>query len=264
MKKGKVYLIGAGPGAPGLITLEGLKYVQKADVLVYDRLVSKEIIKYAQARAEKIPCSKFGKLYKDGFAVNQEKINHLLVSKAKEGKIVARVKNGDPLIFSRGGQEMEALREAKIPFKIIPGVTAATAAAARAEIPLTDRRYASMVSLITAHEKPDDPKTIIDWQNIPLKGTLVFYMGVENLAFIVKQLIHYGREPHTPVTIVEKATLPGEKIIFSDLQNIVREAKRKKIKPPAIIIVGEVVKLSKWPRENKPRQKLQGKEEPHV
>lgn len=239
-----MYLIGAGPGAPELITLKGLEVVKEADVLVYDRLVSKEILKLAKPGAEKIPCNQFSKLHKNGFAVDQEKINRFLVKKAKENKLVVRLKNGDPLIFARGGQEAEHLAQEKIPFKIIPGVTAATAAAAEAGIPLTDRRYASVVSFITGHEDSAKETTAIDWENISRKGTLVFYMGVENLAFIVKQLIHYGREPHTPVTIVEKATLPGEKIVSSNLANIVRKAKVKKIKPPAIIIIGEVVNLS--------------------
>jgi len=245
MKKGMTSLVGAGPGAPGLITLEGLKCVREADIIIYDHLVSKEILKLAKPGAEKIPVSRFGKLHKNGFAVDQEKINELLVTKAKEGKIVARLKNGDPLIFARGGQEAEHLAKAKIPFEIIPGVTAATAAAAQAGIPLTDRRYASVLSFVTGHEDSAKKTTAIDWENISRKGTLVFYMGVENLSFVVQQLIHFGRPLQTPVAIVEKATLPGEKIIIGNLKNIVRKAKEKNIKPPAIIIVGEVVKLGR-------------------
>ncbi|HCJ67370.1 MAG TPA: HemD protein, partial [Elusimicrobia bacterium] len=166
------------------------------------------------------------------------------------------LKNGDPLIFARGGQEAEHLAREKIPFKIVPGVTAATAAAAQAGIPLTDRRYASVLSFITGHEDPSKGTTAIDWKNISRKGTLVFYMGVENLTFIVKQLIRYGRKSSTPVAIVEKTTLPGEKIVFGNLENIIRKAKLKKVKPPAIIIVGEVVKLRKQPN---PKEKENGK-----
>lgn len=240
-----VYLVGAGPGAPELITLEGLKYVCKADVIVYDHLVSKEILKLAKPGAEKIPCAKFGKRHKNGFTVEQDKINQLLVRKANEGKIVVRLKNGDPFIFGRGGQEAESLAQAGIPFKVIPGVTAATAAAAQVGIPLTDRRYASVLSLVTGHEDSAKKTTAIDWENISRKGTLVFYMGVENLTFIVKQLIRYGRQSDTPVAIVEKVSLFGEKTVFGNLKNIARKAKEKNIKPPAIIIVGEVVNLSK-------------------
>ncbi len=244
IKRGIVYLVGAGPGAPGLITLEGLNRVKKAEVIVYDFLVSKKILKLAKASTEKIPVSKFGKLHKDGFAVDQGKINELLAAKAREGKIVARLKNGDPLIFARGGQEAEYLAREKIPFKIIPGVTAATAAAAEAVIPLTDRRYASVVSLITGHHRSIGKNTDIDWKNISRKGTLVFYMGLENLASIVKQLVRYGRKPDIPVAIVERTTLPQGKIVFGNLKNIVQRTKGKRVKPPAIIIIGEVVELS--------------------
>lgn len=239
-----VYLVGAGPGAPELITLEGLEYVRKADVIIYDHLVSKEILRLAKSGAEKIPCAKFGKRHKNGFTVEQDKINQLLVKKAKEGKVVVRLKNGDPFIFGRGGQEAESLAQAGIPFKVIPGVTAATAAAASAGIPLTDRRYASVLSLITGHEDSSKKISAIDWKNISAKGTLVFYMGVENLLLIVQKLIQFGRAPDTPVAIIERATLPKEKIVFGNLKNIIRKAKEKNIKPPAIIIVGEVVKLS--------------------
>jgi uroporphyrinogen III methyltransferase/synthase len=243
MARGKVYLVGAGPGDPELITVKGKKLLGRADVIVYDGLVGRQALRSAKKGAKKISVSKIGRVHADLFSVNQEKINQILVGEARSGKIVVRLKNGDPFIFGRGGQEGEALAGAGISFEVIPGVTAATAAASSLKVPLTDRRYSSLVSFITGHEAPEKLKSTIDWNGISKKGTLVFYMGVETLPQIIRQLARNGRKRNTPVLIVEKVSLKNQRVTEGNLGNIVSRAKKRKVLPPAIIIVGEVIGL---------------------
>ncbi|MFQ5866898.1 MAG: uroporphyrinogen-III C-methyltransferase [bacterium] len=242
-KTGKVYLVGAGPGEPELITIKGKKCLQGADIIIYDYLVNGEFLKSARPQAEKIcTASLGGKHYSDGFIVAQKKINQLMIRSAREGKIICRLKNGDPFIFGRGGQEIEALNNAGIPYEVIPGITAAQAVAASLNIPLTDRRYASLVTLIAGHEA-NRKTSFIAWKSIPRQGTLVFYMGMENLPRIITRLKKAGLKNDMPVAIVEKATLPGQRVVMGNLKDIVGKAKKEKFEPPAVILVGEVVSL---------------------
>lgn len=240
---GKVYLVGAGPGDPELITRKGLTLLKKADVIVYDYLVNKKLLKFAKKGCEKVSWKRFGPVFTDKSSQRQEKINKLLIKKALTGKKVVRLKCGDPFIFGRGGQEVEALVKAGISCEVIPGVSAGIAAATLSLVPLTDRRFASTVTFVTGHEYPAKLKSLINWEGLAKKGTLVFYMGVERLSLIVKQLIKNGRKKDTPVLIVENVSWKNERATSGTLKDIVVKAKRLKIAPPAIIIVGEVVSL---------------------
>ncbi|RAK19561.1 uroporphyrin-III C-methyltransferase [Anoxybacillus vitaminiphilus] len=238
MEKGKVYLVGAGPGNPKLITLYGMECIQKADVIAYDRLISKELLQYAKKDAELIYCGKEpGK-----HAQIQEQIHQLLVEKALQGKIVTRLKGGDPCVFGRAGEEAEVLAKHHIPFEIVPGVTAGIAAAAYAGIPVTHREYASAVTIVAGHRKKG--KEHINWEALA-KGsdTIVFYMGISNLDDICESLMAYGKSPHTPVAIVEWGTTNEQRTVVGDLATIVEKAKQANISCPAVVIVGQVVKL---------------------
>lgn len=247
MVAGKVYLVGAGPGDADLITVRGLEVLRQADVVVYDYLVDKVILEEAKPGAELICCDKLAKKgrYSDGFLIHQEKIHALVVKKAKEGKGVIRLKNGDPSIFSRVSQELEALVKNGIDFEIIPGVTAASAAGAFSGIPLTDRRYASSCVFITGHEDPHKGKSFLDWRYLAQCGTIVLYMALENLDKIVKGLLLAGKPKDTPCALIQNAALVTQKIVIGNLRDIVSRAKRQNIRPPAIVIIGEVVKLEK-------------------
>jgi len=240
MKKGKVYLIGAGPGDPGLITVKGLACLKKADVIIYDYLANEDFLKSAKEGAERIYVGKKG----GDHALSQERINALIAEKAGEGKKVARLKGGDPFIFGRGGEEAEELAKAGIPFEIIPGVTSAIAAPAYAGIPLTHRDFTSTVAFITGQEDPTKEDSRICWDKISTgAGTLVFLMGVGNLPMIVAKLMENGRDPDTPVALIRWGTLPEQETIIGKLRNIAEIAQAKKIKPPVIILVGEVIAL---------------------
>jgi uroporphyrinogen III methyltransferase/synthase len=240
MKPGTVYLIGAGPGDPGLITLRAVECLKRAEVVVYDQLVSETILEHASIDAERIYAGKKGGCH----SLPQEDINRLLVEKAKQGKTVARLKGGDPYIFGRGGEEASYLFSEGIPFEVVPGVSSASAAPAYAGIPLTDRRHNSAVTLITGHEDPTKAESSIRWDLIaPGSDTLVFLMGVKNLPGIVENLIRYGRPKDTPVAIVQQGTTPRQKTIAGTLGDIVDLAERSGVKPPSITIVGSVVTL---------------------
>jgi uroporphyrinogen III methyltransferase/synthase len=239
-QKGKVYLVGAGPGEPGLITLKGLECLKKAEVVVYDRLVNPRLLEYASQAAELVYCGKSPKRH----TLTQEEINLLLVKKAKSGKMVARLKGGDPFVFGRGAEEALCLSRHKIDFEVIPGVSAALAVPAYAGIPLTHRAYTSSVGIFTGHQDGAKAGSAIDWERISSGiGTLVFLMGVGNLKSIVNNLIRYGRPDYTPCCLIQTGTLPGQKSISSSLGEIVRAAKSAKITPPAILIAGDVVSL---------------------
>ncbi|MCM8799477.1 MAG: uroporphyrinogen-III C-methyltransferase, partial [Candidatus Omnitrophica bacterium] len=240
--KGKVYLVGAGPGKPDLITLRGSNILKEADVVIYDYLVDKRILEIAKEDAELICCDKLGKkMYSNGFLVHQEKINNLLIKKSKEGKKVIRLKNGDPSIFSRCSQELDALVKNKIEFEVVPGVTAASAASAYSGIPLTDRRFASSCVLVTGHEDPRKLESSIDWESLSKSGTIVFYMGLENLPRVIRRLVALGKSPYTPVAVIQEASLITQKMVKGTLRDIVKKVREKDLKPPAITIIGEVV-----------------------
>jgi len=238
-KKGKVYIIGAGPGDAGLITLKGIDCLRMADVIIYDYLVSKDLLQYARSDARFIYAGKQGGAH----TLSQWQINDLLVKEAKAGNIVARLKGGDPFIFGRGGEEAEKLAASKIPFEIVPGVTSAIAVPSYAGIPLTHRGLTSTVAFVTGHEDPTKEKSDIDWPALARIGTLVFLMGVKNIEKIVKELKDNGRAPKTPAALIRWGTTPRQEILTGNLANIATLAKERKFAPPAILVVGKVVDL---------------------
>ena len=242
MNKGKVYLVGAGPGAEDLISLKGIECIKKADVIIYDFLANKKFLNYAKEDAEKIYVGKKGSCH----TLKQPEINKLLVKKALEGNIVTRLKGGDPYIFGRGGEEAEELVKAEIEFEIVPGITAGVAASAYAGIPLTHRDFTSTVAFITGHERDDTHYSKIHWDKIATGiGTIVFYMGVKNLPNIVDNLIKNGRSANTPIALIRWGTLPVQQTVVGTLKDIVKKVEDAKLTAPAIIVVGEVVNLRK-------------------
>jgi uroporphyrinogen III methyltransferase / synthase len=237
---GTVYLVGAGPGDPGLITVKALKKIRSADVIVYDYLAGSACLEEARPNAELIYVGKSGKEH----TLEQADINELIVRKAREGKVVVRLKGGDPYVFGRGGEEAEELVEAGIPFEVVPGVTSAIAAPAYAGIPVTHREHASMVTFITGHEDPDKEESALDWEVLARNsGTLVFLMGVKNLSNIASSLIDHGKPPQTPAALVRWGTTPQQVSVASTLALIPEEARRRQIKAPAVLVVGSVASL---------------------
>lgn len=235
IKKGKVYLVGAGPGRADLITVCGANILKTADCIIYDKLANPALLKFARPDAELIPVPK---RIGPGSAT-QDKINKLMVEKTNLGKTVVRLKGGDPCIFGRIGQELSAITEAGIDFEIVPGVTAAVAAAEFAGILLTDRDYSSQVLFITGREAEGKQKTNIDWEILAkFSGTIVFYMAMENLDFIAGQLIKNGMKEETPAAVIADATLPTQKTVRASLEQISEKCKENKIEPPAIVIIG--------------------------
>ncbi len=236
--KGKVILVGAGPGDPALITVKGMDCIRKADVLVYDFLANEKFLDHCTPNAERIYVGKKG----GDHTLSQDEINQLLINKSKEGKLVVRLKGGDPLIFGRGGEEILALQKQDINFEVVPGITAGTAALTYTGIPGTHRGDATSISFITGHEDPTKEKSGLNWQAIAkMNGTLVFYMGVKNLPSIVDQLLAHGKPADTPVALVRWGTTPNQETIQGNLADIASIARRENFKPPALIIVGEVV-----------------------
>lgn len=240
MKKGKVYIIGAGPGDIGLLTIKGLRYLRMADVVVYDFHLNAQILNYINREAEFIYAGKRGGHHE----MPQEEINRALIQKAKEGKIICRLKGGDPFVFGRGGEEAESLAKEGIEFEIIPGVSSAIAAPAYAGIPLTHRKYSSSFAVITGNEDVTKPESTLDWVGLAKNfDTLVFLMGVKNIPNITRKLLHNGKLPDTPTALVRWGTRPDQKTIVSTLGEIETAAKDAEIKPPAVMIIGNVVKL---------------------
>ena len=240
--KGKVYLVGAGPGDPGLITVKGLECIKEADVIIYDYLASPTLLNYASKKAEIIYVGKKG----GDHTLSQDGINSLIAEKAKKGFIVTRLKGGDPFIFGRGDEEAEKLIEEGIPFEIVSGVTSAIAAPAYAGIPLTHRKFTSTVAFVTGHEDPTKEDSNIDWSALAKGiGTIVFLMGVKNLPKITSQLINNGMPSNTPVALVRWGTTPRQFTITGTLETINERVKSIGLKPPAIIVVGNVIKLRK-------------------
>jgi len=237
---GFVHLVGAGPGDPGLLTVRGRDCLRAAEVVIYDYLANPLLLEEAPADAERIYVGKSrGHHHRP-----QEEINALLVEQALSGKRVVRLKGGDPFIFGRGGEEAQVLRQHNIPFEIVPGVTAGHAAAAYAGIPLTHRDYTTSLSMVTGHLDASKDLDHIDWAHLGAgSGTLVFYMGVANLARIAAELISHGRPASTPVALVRWATLPSQETLVGTLADIAAQVVQNGFKPPAVIIVGEVVRL---------------------
>ena len=249
--KAKVYLVGAGPGDPGLITLKGRECIQTADVIIYDYLASPALLKHASKNAEMIYVGKKG----GDHTLSQDGINALILEKALAGFNVCRLKGGDPFIFGRGGEEAEVLAAKGIPFEVVPGVTSAIAAAAYAGIPLTHRKVTATLAFVTGHEDPHKDESSINWESLAVGiGTLVFFMGVKNLPDIAQRLIANGKSPDTPVALVRWGTTPGQQTVTGTLDNISERVKKAGMKAPAIIIVGEVVNLRKKLKwfENRP------------
>lgn len=235
---GEVYLVGAGPGDPDLLTFRALRLMQKADLVVYDRLVSPEILELVRRDAEKIYVGKA----KSNHSVPQNEINALLAKEALAGKRVVRLKGGDPFIFGRGGEEAEALLEHGVSFQVVPGITAASGAASYAGIPLTHRDHAKSVVFATGHLQ--DNSINLNWRGLAQADqTIVFYMGLTGLPIICEQLIKHGLSATTPIALVQSATTAEQKVVIGSLSDIQQKAEQAQIKPPALIIVGSVVSL---------------------
>ena len=238
---GRVYLVGAGPGDPGLLTARAFELIEAADVILHDRLIPAAALDGARADAELLFVGKEGR----GASVPQEQTEALMVQRALAGKTVVRLKGGDPFVFGRGGEEALKLREAGIPYEVVPGITAGVAAAAYAGIPVTHRGISSAVALITGHEDPDKDETAIDWPALAaFPGTLVFYMGVRRLPAIAESLIAAGRPPSEPVAVVENGTLPGQRTVTGTLATIADIASAEDLRAPSITVVGPVAALA--------------------
>jgi uroporphyrinogen III methyltransferase/synthase len=238
--KGMVYLVGAGPGDPGLLTLKAERCIENADVIIYDNLANRIFLDYAKENAERIYVGKEGGKH----TLSQDKINDLIVHEAEQGLNVVRLKGGDPFIFGRGGEEAQVLVKAGIAFEVIPGVTSAIAVPAYAGIPLTHREHTSTVAFITGHEDPAKETSDIAWDKLATgAGTLVFLMGVGNLDKIALRLMEHGRAPETPVAVIRKGTVPEQRTVTGSLSDIAQIAEQEKIKAPAVIVVGDVVHL---------------------
>jgi uroporphyrin-III C-methyltransferase len=242
MAHGKVFLLGAGPGDPKLLTVKAVEVLKDADVVIYDRLgVGEEVLNMTPEKAEKIFVGKRTGLHE----VSQDQITELIIQKAESGGKVVRLKGGDPFIFGRGGEEAEALVEAGIEFEVVPGVSSAVVAPAYAGIPLTHRDFAASVAIITGHRASDAEKPV-NWVKIAnAVDTMVILMGVESFSGIVGKLLAGGISPEKPVAIVESGTYPQQRTLIGNLSTIVKEAKENQIKPPSVIVIGEVANLGR-------------------
>ncbi len=237
---GTVHLVGAGPGDPGLLTARALELIATADVIVHDRLIPPGALDGAREDATLLYVGKEG----GGPSTPQAEIDGLLVEHARAGRLVVRLKGGDPFVFGRGGEEAEVLRAAGIPFEVVPGITAGIAAPSYAGIPVTHRDRASAVALVTGHEDPDKPETALDWPALArFPGTLVFYMGVKRLPGIAAALVDGGRPPDEPAAVVERGTLPGQRTVLGTLATIAEDAVAAGVRPPSITLVGPVAAL---------------------
>ena len=238
MNDGIVYLVGAGPGDPKLITVYGLECIQKADVIAYDRLVNPKLLDYAKKDAELVYCGKLpGKHH-----LIQEEIHELLVAKAQEGKVVTRLKGGDPFVFGRGAEEAEVLKNYGIAYEIVPGITAGIAAPAYAGIPVTHRDFATSFALVTGHGREDKGQDFLNWPALATGiDTVAFYMSVGNISYIAKKMIENGRKASTPVAVIEWGTTDKQRTITGQLDEIASIIEREGYHNPSMIVVGDVV-----------------------
>ncbi len=240
MNRGKVIIIGAGPGGPELLTVKAARLLGRADIVLYDRLISRRILRLTREGAELIYAGKAP----SNHPLPQEKITELLIAKARQGKLVARLKGGDPFVFGRGGEEILALRKAGIDFEVVPGITAASALGAYAGIPLTHRALAASVAIATGHEDPEKEGEQVDWAALAnAADTIGIYMGVRRLGAITEKLLSAGLPPETPAAVVANVASPGQRTIISTLGALARTAEAEGIRPPAIAIIGRVVEL---------------------
>ncbi|MGB7999104.1 MAG: uroporphyrinogen-III C-methyltransferase [Anaerobacillus sp.] len=236
---GKVYLVGAGPGDIDLITVKGLKCIEKADIILYDRLINKDLLNYAKKDVELIYCGKLPNYH----TLKQDTINRFLVKHALKGKVVTRLKGGDPFVYGRGGEEAEALANHGIPFEVVPGITSGIAAPAYAGIPVTHRELSSTFAFVTGHRK-DGEEEELKWESLA-KGidTLAIYMGVKNLPYICSMLKKHGKKKDTPVALIHWGTTQTQQTVTGTLENIIEEVEKAEIQNPSMIVVGEVVNL---------------------
>ena len=238
---GKVFIVGAGPGDPKLITLKAVESIKSADIVLYDRLVSKKIVAMIPKRAEKMYVGRdVGDDYK-----HQDTTNDMMVKFAKKNKIVVRLKGGDPFIFGRGGEEAEFLRKHKVKYEIIPGITSGIGSAEYSGIPLTHRKFASSVVFVTGHEDAKKSEGVVDWKRLAKAvDTIVIMMGLSRIEIISKKLISGGLSKNTPVAVIQNGTTDEHRMVKGTLSNISKKISEAKIKPPSIIVVGKVVNLS--------------------
>src|SRR5579885_1313949 len=239
-KPGKVYLVGAGPADPDLITVKGLRCLRVADVVIYDSLASPQLLEEAHPRAERVYVGKRAGHH----CMKQEQINALLIQYAQQGQIVVRLKGGDPFVFGRGGEEALALAQAGIPFEVVPGVSSAIAVPAYAGIPVTHRHLASSVTIVTGHEDAAHTSSRVDWEALAkLDGTLVILMGVATLAHIAERLRNGGLHPDTPAAVIQEGTAPEQHVVTGTLETIADRAASAGITSPAVVVIGAVVTL---------------------
>jgi len=244
LAKGKVYIVGAGPGDPKLLTLKGLEVLCMADVVIYDRLVSEEILKLVPAKAAKVYV---GKDAQNNPQLRMAKINELMVSEAKKGNNVVRLHCGDPFIFGRGGEEIEYLRANSVDFEIVPGVTSATAVPASAGIPLTHRRYSSSIAIVTGHEDPSKERPRVRWsQLVSSVDTIVILMGASTFNKIARELIASGMSRDTPVAAIEWGTTEKQRKVCTTLGEVAEGASGTFLNPPCVIVVGKVAEFAKY------------------
>jgi uroporphyrinogen III methyltransferase / synthase len=239
LRPGTVYLVGAGPGDPGLLTLRGAECLARADVVVYDHLANPALLSRCRPDAERVYAGKQG----GGPSVPQAQVTALVIERARAGRSVVRLKGGDPFVFGRGGEEAEELAAAGVPFEVVPGVTSAVGATAYAGVPLTHRDHASSVTFVTGHEDPAKEPSDLDWDALARGGTLVFFMGVRTLATLAERLVAHGRPASTPAAVIRWGTTPEQRTVVGTLADIAERAREAGIAPPALTVVGDVVRL---------------------
>lgn len=238
--RGKVYLVGSGPGGTGLLTQRAREVLEMADVVLYDQLPGDAILGTLPARAEKIDCGKYGGRH----TLEQDEIEAIMVDRATNGMIVVRLKGGDPFLFGRGGEELETIRAHGIDVEMVPGISSALAVPASVGIPLTHRKYASQVTIITGHEDPAKGGSALDWQLLAKsRATIVVLMGVANLPDIADALIKNGRRADTPVAVIERGLRKDRRVTVAPLGSVAQAARKAGVKPPAVIVIGDVVNL---------------------
>ena len=240
MKKGKVYLVGAGPGDPGLLTTKAREILKRADVIVYDRLIARQILQGLPKRVVRIYVGKRSGAHS---LPGQNAIPKILIAQVEKGKQVVRLKGGDPFVLGRGGEEAQQLRQAGVDFEVVPGITSAIAVPAYAGIPVTHRKLASSVAIVTGHEDPNKSKKV-DWEKLATAvDTIVILMGIDNLQAILEKLVEGGRSPESPVAIIERGTTKRQRVTLGNMHTMVAQAVSRRIAAPAVIVVGDVVNL---------------------